>query len=160
MNAEDPDNAEMIGDELAAAIGMGLAPAVLESERHSRLRERILGRLRDAAPAGTSTLRAAGPGWQPLDDRVQIRVLRRDVVAGNQTVLIRMLPGAVIDAHAHAQEEECFVLSGEIEIGAHSLRAGDMHVARPGSEHEPIRSRAGALLLIRSEIPAAPAGVA
>jgi quercetin dioxygenase-like cupin family protein len=160
MNTEMPDIADPIGDELAGALGLGLAPADLGSERRARLRERIVSRVRDAAPAGTFTLRAAEPGWQALDDRVQIRVLRRDEAAGNQTVLIRLLPGGVIAAHAHLQEEECFVLSGEIEIGAHSLRAGDMHVAPPGTEHQRIRSHAGALLLVRSEIPAGRVGVA
>jgi quercetin dioxygenase-like cupin family protein len=71
----------------------------------------------------------------------------------DQTVLIRMQPGAVVVGHPHTQEEECLVLEGEVFIGDYRLGQGDMHVARPGAVHAPIRAPQGALLMIRSEMP-------
>lgn len=85
------------------------------------------------------------------------KVLRLDRAANSQTVLIRMQPGASLHAHAHTQEEECYVVEGEITIGTHHLRAGDMHMAAAASHHDVISTRTGALLMVRSEIP--PAGV-
>jgi quercetin dioxygenase-like cupin family protein len=87
---------------------------------------------------------------------IEVRVVRKDAERNNQTVLIRMLPGAEIVSHAHSQEEECLVMEGAVEIGAHRLYEGDMHVASAGVKHPRIVSPLGALLMIRSEIP--PAG--
>lgn len=55
----------------------------------------------------------------------------------------------------HTQEEERLVLEGEIEIGDHILRKGDLLIARPGARHAPITTRTGALLWVNSEIPPA-----
>ena len=57
-----------------------------------------------------------------------------------------MFPG-----HHHTQTEECLVIEGEIFIGYHCLRAGDMHVASCGSEHAMITSPRGALMLVRGQ---------
>ncbi len=67
--------------------------------------------------------------------------------------MFRLQPGSVVVAHGHTQEEECLVLEGEIEIGGHVLRKGDLHIARPGACHAPITTRTGALLWVTSEIP-------
>jgi quercetin dioxygenase-like cupin family protein len=84
---------------------------------------------------------------------VQVKVLRMNRERQDQTVLIRMQPGAIVVGHRHSQEEECLILEGEVFIGEHRLMQGDMHVARPGAVHSPIRAPGGALLLIRSEMP-------
>lgn len=80
------------------------------------------------------------------------KVLRINRVAGNQTALVRFAPASWLEQHTHTQEEECLVLEGEIKIGSHVLRAGDMHVAQPGTRHAPVHSVRGALLLVRSDI--------
>jgi quercetin dioxygenase-like cupin family protein len=67
------------------------------------------------------------------------------------TTFIRMEPGSEFGAHRHSQREECLVLDGEILIGAHRLRAGDMHVAEAGSEHALVTSPRGALVLVRGQ---------
>jgi quercetin dioxygenase-like cupin family protein len=160
MKPERRDSDDPIGAELAGVIAAGLQPVQMATEQRASLRERILERLRDAAPVGTSTLRAHASEWTPLNELVQIRVLRRDEARNDQTILIRLQPGAVIDAHPHTQEEECYVIEGEIEIGDHCVRQGDMHVARPGATHQRLLSRTGALLLVRMEIPAGGAQLA
>jgi quercetin dioxygenase-like cupin family protein len=154
MKIERSKRLNPIDSELASTLAAGLQPAELGQGQRSALRERILERIRDPAPDGTFTLRATDPGWTAFNDLVQIRVLRRDEARMNQTILIRMQPGSVIDAHPHTQEEECYVIEGEIEIGDHCVRQGDMHVARPGTAHQRLLSRTGALLLVRMEIPA------
>ena len=49
---------------------------------------------------------------------------------------------------AHADDEECLVLEGEVSVGDLRLRAGDFHVAARGSQHPRLESRPGALLLL------------
>ena len=48
------------------------------------------------------------------------------------TFLIRGRPGASFPAHAHEDDEECFVLEGDITFDTLTLRAGDYHLARRG----------------------------
>jgi quercetin dioxygenase-like cupin family protein len=147
---------DALDEALCGAIGQAIKPIELSHEQRLALRERIVTRLVAPAPPGTRTVRARDTGgWVAVDDKVSIKVLRRDEPNNSQTVLIRMLPGGVIVAHRHNDEEECLVIEGEIEIGSHLVLAGDMHIASPGAQHAPITTRTGALLMVRSEIPPA-----
>lgn len=150
----DPDETpEWLDDRLSGALAEGLHPAELSLRERRSLRERILARVREPEPEGTFTSRAEDAEWTRLSELVHIRVLRRDEEHGNQTFLVRMLPGAEIEPHVHTHDEECFVIEGSVEVGSHCLRRGDMHVARTGVAHQRVLSRTGALLLVRGEIP-------
>ena len=140
--------------ELAAAIATGLRPAHLSTGQRQSLRERILRRVRAPAPDGTYTIRADEREWIRVGPLTEIKILRRDWQENNQSLLVRLAPGAVIAAHGHSLEEECLVLEGEAMVGEHVFRAGDMHVALPGATHDGLRTTTGCLLYIRSEIPA------
>jgi quercetin dioxygenase-like cupin family protein len=139
--------ASWIFEHLAEALE-SRTPAVARIER---LRGRMLVRLRELAPGGTQTVRAAMGEWRAFAPGVSIKLLRSNAVADNMTAFIRMLPGATLDAHVHHQTEECLILDGEIFIGAHRLRAGDMHVAATGTVHAAITSPRGALMLVRAQ---------
>jgi quercetin dioxygenase-like cupin family protein len=136
-------------ERLAAAI----APVELAHADREAMHSRILRRTLEDAPPGTFTRRAADMRWVSAGPGVEVKMLRMDRDRNDQTVLLRMQPGAVVVGHRHTQEEECLVLEGEVFIGSHRLGQGDMHVARPGAVHPPIRAPGGALLLIRSEMP-------
>jgi anti-sigma factor ChrR (cupin superfamily) len=139
----------VVVQRMAAAI----APAELAQADRDAMHGRILRRIEEQAPPGTATSRASDMKWVPAGPGVEVKVLRIDRDRNDQTVLIRMQPGATVVGHRHTQEEECLVLEGEIFIGNHRLGEGDMHVARPGAVHAPIRAPRGALLMIRSEMP-------
>jgi quercetin dioxygenase-like cupin family protein len=114
---------------------------------------RIMQSIRDEGPPGTVTIRAADMQWVTAGPGIEVKVLRADHERRDQTVLIRMQPGAVVVGHPHTQDEECWVLEGEVLIGSHRLGQGDMHVARAGAVHAAIHAPGGALLMIRSEMP-------
>jgi quercetin dioxygenase-like cupin family protein len=82
------------------------------------------------------------------------KLLLRDFARNEQTYLVRLSPGAVSAPHSHDVQEIVWVIEGEVRIGDHIIRAGDLHVAAPGSHHEDFRTTTGALVLIRSHIPA------
>ncbi len=147
-------NDPVLDAELAAAIATALRPAHLSTGQRQSLRERILRRVRAPAPDGTYTVRADEREWIRVGPLTEIKILRRDWQENNQSLLVRLAPGAVIAAHGHSLEEECLVLEGEAMVGEHVFRAGDMHVARPGAIHDGLRTTTGCLLYIRSEIPA------
>jgi anti-sigma factor ChrR (cupin superfamily) len=146
----------LLSDELASVIAGAIAsPAGSElgSTEKAALKRRVLARISAPAPEGTYTVRACDTPWLKISELVEIRVVRKDLERNNQTILIRMQPGAEIVSHPHTQEEECLVIAGAVEIGAHRLDEGDMHVAGAGVKHPRIVSPLGALLMIRSEIP-------
>ena len=144
-----PDD-DKLSQQVFKRIASGLAPHAPSAADRRQFRSAVL-EAREAAPAGTRTLRQAGGEWRDLAPGVSVRVLRFDAASHNQTALVRLEPGTAIEGHAHFQEEECFVLEGEILIGSHVVRAGDMHVAQRGSLHATISSPAGALLWVRSQ---------
>ena len=143
----------VLDEDLIGAVSLGLKPVELSTATRDSLRARIMRRIADRPPPLTTTIRASEMTWNRVSDLVEVALLRRDLANNNQTVLIRMQPGAEIVPHRHNHEEECLIVEGEVEIGAHRLYAGDMHIAHPGAAHPAIRSRSGALLMIRSEIP-------
>lgn len=150
-----PPNPPVIPDAWVALLTPAIRPLELSAERRELLRARILRNVGAVAPPGTFTIRAAESQWRRVSELAEIRVVRREAATGRQTVMFRLQPGAVVVAHGHTQEEECLVLEGEIEIGDHILRKGDLHIARPGARHAPITTRAGALLWVTSEVPPA-----
>jgi quercetin dioxygenase-like cupin family protein len=139
-------------DLLAAAV----KPAAIEPARRDALRERLRARIAPP-PEGTTTFRPADAGWFSPATNVEMKMLRLDEAAGTSEMLIRLGPGVQVPAHSHRKEEQMVILEGECHLGEHLLRAGDTHVAPPGSWHPPITVERGVLMLLRSEYPL-PAG--
>lgn len=139
-------------DTILSALAAEIRPAELASAQRDALRRRVLERARGQAPEGTRTLRADDGEWQPLDDKIRIRVLHRDLAANRQTLLMRVAAGGRMPGHRHSQVEEFLVLEGECHIGTHRLCAGDMHVADAGSWHDEITTATGVLVLVHGEI--------
>jgi anti-sigma factor ChrR (cupin superfamily) len=139
-------------DAIFPLLAHAIAPAELAAGTRARMSSRVIERARRVPPAGTWTQRADEGEWQLLAAGVTMKLLRIDRDAGNQTALVQFSPGSSLEQHEHTQEEECLVLEGEIMIGSHTLHAGDVHFARPGTQHAAIRSAVGALLLVRSDI--------
>lgn len=152
MNQQaDPDESEAarwVYERLAGEIDCGPRQIVRDSASRTFLLSRVLAAL---PPPGTRTVRAATTAWNELAPGITIKLLRLDPEANNMTAYIRMAPGAVYPAHRHSQSEECLVIEGEIFIGSHCLRAGDLHVASGGTEHATVTSPRGALMLVRCQ---------
>lgn len=107
-----------------------------------------------SAPALTQTVRGPSVPWETAWECVWVKVLRHDVSLDLQVIVLRMAPGGRVPGHAHIKEEECMVLESEVLIGTQRLRKGDFHLAHAGAHHPDITTPTGALLLVRSEIPA------
>ena len=54
--------------------------------------------------------------------------------------------------HSHNKEEHMVILDGELPLGSHLMRQGEVHIAPPGSWHPAITTERSALLL-RCEYP-------
>lgn len=134
---------------LEAAFVEALPAVALAAARHDVVKERLLARVRSNREAHR-TIRAEAGDWESLDAHTQQRVLEDD--GAMRTFMLRLAPGACRSAHSHAETESSYVLEGTVRYGAIELKAGDYHVARPGSVHEEVTTETGALLLIRSPV--------
>jgi hypothetical protein len=149
------DSAEALDAELRRTLTGALANAVddppLDGALRARIRDRILERIVDREPEGTSTLRADEGAWVDYLPGIRRKVLRVDEALDSVSALYRLAPGARLPRHAHTQVEECLMLEGELRIGDIRVKAGDWHVAEPGSAHPELITDAGALFFLRSE---------
>jgi quercetin dioxygenase-like cupin family protein len=139
-------------ETLIGAIAEGLRPAELSQQQRASMRARILERTHDTQPPDTETVRGESIPWREAWPRVWVKVLKQDAVADMQITLLKFEPGGRIPGHAHRLDEECLVLEGEVRVGDHRVRAGDLHIARAGGQHADLVSERGALIMIRSEL--------
>jgi anti-sigma factor ChrR (cupin superfamily) len=102
------------------------------------------------AARDTLTVRAHEGVWDISSPGVSRKLLHVDADAGWQAFLVRIDPGARVPSHGHAILEECLVLEGEFEVGAETVRKGDLHLTFAGHDHLEIVSPTGALLYIRA----------
>lgn len=151
MPRRRPEDMDVYNEETLSKLAEGLPPAELSAERRSSMRARVMARALDDAPPDTETVRGEDVPWREAWPKVFVKVLKRDAAADLQITLIRFEPGGRIPAHRHRKDEECYVLEGEVALGAHRVRAGDFHVARAGAQHADLVSRSGALVMLRSE---------
>ena len=130
--------------DAAGAAGAELPGTV--TERAEELAGTVTERAEELA--GTVTVRAADGQWERLARGIERKVLHSSP-DGRITCLVRGQPGARLPGHEHSDDEEIFVLEGELTIGTVTLRAGDFHRARRGFPHPTATSATGCLLLVR-----------
>ncbi len=147
MSTTEHDN-DSIDAALTMAIGEAIEPYELSQQQRASMKSRIMRRIQEPAPEGTSTVRYSEGEWFYLTPMIEKKVLYFDQQTRRETSLWRLQPGAEFATHAHSGVEECTVLEGDVTFGSHLLRKGDFHIADSGSEHPPASSRLGALLLI------------
>jgi quercetin dioxygenase-like cupin family protein len=147
-------NNDALTERDVAALVRSMKPARMSAKTLSASRERMMAKIHAAAPQDTVTVRGDDVPWVRESPFRERKLLLRDFERNEQTYLVRLAPGAQSPPHSHDVQEIVWVLEGEVRIGDHIIRAGDLHVAAPGSYHEDFRTTTGALVLIRSHIPA------
>jgi quercetin dioxygenase-like cupin family protein len=98
---------------------------------------------------GTYTSRGEGAQWVEMIPGLKMRLLYRNEAARRQTILVQMQPNATFPEHGHDdQDEEIYILEGDLVIGELTLKAGDFHLARANRIHPQHWSRTGCIALI------------
>jgi hypothetical protein len=101
---------------------------------------------------GTVTVRAGAGEWIEVSPGLKIKIMNRIEAANRQTFMAWLQPGAEYVDHDHDQDEEIYMIEGDLIIGDLVLKAGDFHVARAGRHHPVHRTMAGCLCLISQAI--------
>ena len=132
---------------LEQIMAESLSPIPLASDRHAKLRERIVARAKASKAADRAGIRVpmSEAQWQRLVPGVRVRHLSGD----RRAVMLELAPGASLPMHRHHEDEECVVLRGEAQLGDITVRQGDYHVAYAQSRHGRVSSRSGALIYLR-----------
>jgi anti-sigma factor ChrR (cupin superfamily) len=132
---------------VAAALALAPSPISPGPQARSRLLEEARAG-RAARPAGFHFMRAQEGAWVELAPGILRKQLAGRPGEPPATYLVRLAPGAIVDAHTHGGVEHCYVLSGDLLVAGEHLVAGDYHEAPAASVHRNLRSEAGCLLLI------------
>ena len=135
------------------AMFESLGAAALTAQRSEAIRSRLMQRVRDATTPRLTTIQAEDGEWRPFLPKVRIKTLQQS--GQSMSYLLRLEPGAILVPHEHPQDEECFVLEGEVRFGDTVARVGAYHLAPKGQAHDAIVSDTGALLYLHGAIPAA-----
>jgi quercetin dioxygenase-like cupin family protein len=101
---------------------------------------------------GTVTRRAGSGDWIAMAPGLRIKVLNVIAALNRQTILVELAPGGEYRSHEHSQDEEIYMISGDLEIGGLELGPGDFHIARAGRTHPVHRTRAGCICIISQAI--------
>lgn len=106
-----------------------------------RIEERIDARRR--LDQVIRTLRCEDGDWIDVGPGIRMKILHQNRELRRHTVLFEAEPGAVYPAHDHPQDEECYVLSGDLVVGEEVLTAGDFQLAPAGTRHPDLTTRGG-----------------
>jgi hypothetical protein len=133
-------------EDLLAPLGL-YAPPQLPPED---LLAKIEARLDEGGKfeALSRTLNEGQREWITVSPGMRVKLLHRMLEIGRQTVLLDIDRGAAYPGHAHEQDEEIFVISGDLVIGTEVLGPGDYQVSPKGSRHPPATSRGGCRCLV------------
>ena len=151
--AEESRAADPAFDALVESWDARLSPLALVAEEPmpAGLYDRIAARLDGAGQElpGTFTSRAASAAWEQKLPGLEMRLLHRDKAKRRQTLLVRMAAGATYPQHGHdGQDEEIYIIDGDLTIGELTLTAGDFHLARASRVHPMHLSRTGCTAII------------
>jgi putative transcriptional regulator len=147
IGALDPDERRDLEARLAALpphvraevaalydASVEIAASVSDETPSPHVREALLARI--AAPANHTVIAADGD-WVDTPVRgVRMKILAIDRTRDRVTILLKGEPGARYPAHRHSGPEECYVISGSLNVEGRVLRAGDFHHAEGDSDHD------------------------
>lgn len=125
--------------DVAAAIGFAETPV----EPPAEIRNRVL----EATAAEEFNLISSSEGWKEHAlEGVRYKTLHRG--EARVSLLVEMAPGAEFPHHEHADNEECYVISGFLQEGEQLLETGDFLFASAGTDHGPLKSPQGCTVLL------------
>jgi hypothetical protein len=101
----------------------------------------------EPSPAGTSRERLAQ--WEPFAPGIRRRLLWQ---AGNASAyLARTQLGAAVPAHGHRNDEECFMIEGELFTGDILIREHEFQLAPAGLKHGLVQAATDCLVYVRGD---------
>jgi quercetin dioxygenase-like cupin family protein len=126
--------------------GVEIASGVIGETPSPAVREALLTRI--AAPSNHTITVDDGTWVDTPIPGLRMKILAIDRVRDRVTMLLRGEPGARYPAHRHSAPEECYVISGSLNVEGRVLRAGDFHHAEGDSDHGELWTDEGVEVLL------------
>ena len=137
--ATDETKAELASfNNVAGLLAASTRPLPVRPEIKSRIMAAVeKKKLEKSRNSGFKMVPACDEiGWQKLlIPGASIKLLSIDEARGHAVVLGKLEPGAKYPAHTHSGPEEVYLLSGDLHLGEHTLKAGDFHHSDSGTSH-------------------------
>jgi anti-sigma factor ChrR (cupin superfamily) len=97
---------------------------------------------------GTITRRHGSGEWIDMSPGLKIKVMHEIPRLKRFTFMAWLQPNAEYADHDHEQDEEIYMIEGELIIGDIILKPGDFHIAKAGKHHPVHRTMTGCICLI------------
>lgn len=131
--------------DISSAIASKILSTLPAPEVSKRIKERLLNRIH----SNDHFFQFATDGqWNRISDGIQIRLLHTTDDA--KSFLIKMEANSSLEEHEHSQNEESYVIDGEVWLEGILCQSGDYHYAKAGSRHAKIYTTKGCTLLVKS----------
>lgn len=79
---------------------------------------------------------------------IAVKPLATDSERGYATFLMKLDAGTIFPTHSHSGAEQCYVVSGAVEVRGENLPAGSFFSTQTHGDHGEIRSETGATVLL------------
>ena len=136
----------ILDDDINASIASQLLPTSPAPEVASRIKLKLMGRIQ--AGAGHHQFIFANQGeWKTIANGVEVKLLHKN--ESGKSLLIKMAANSTLPYHEHAQDEESFVVEGEVWLDGILCYPGDYHHASAGGYHRDTHTATGCMLLVR-----------
>jgi anti-sigma factor ChrR (cupin superfamily) len=149
--AAELESLEQVAGQMSSVVAVEPPPQVKE-RLMAKINASVAANRNDRAPIqeGVLAIVRAGDGqWiQTPFAGITMKPLFYDPASGNQSVLVRMAPGAVYPCHHHKGLEHSLVLEGDAIFSDHTLHAGDYEVGASDHDHSSITTQSGCLVFI------------
>lgn len=147
MNRSNQELSGILGDEVNAAISSSLLPTEPAPEVASRIKQKLMSRIQ--VGSGHHEFIFANQGeWKTVASGVEVKLLHKSETG--KSFLIKLAANSSIPYHDHEQDEESFVVEGEVWLDGVLCYPGDYHYATAGGYHNDIHTAAkGCVLLVR-----------
>lgn len=146
-HSSKPTEASVIDSDILEEIALSLVAQPPSVETLSRIKKNLMDRVRDGKGKQHFVFSEQGQ-WKTIAQGVEIKILQRNTAA--KTFLLRLSENAVIPYHTHEQNEESYVVEGNVWLDGVLCHAGDYHFAAAGTCHHDIHTVKGCTLLVRT----------
>ena len=123
-----------------------IAASAISEQPSPCVRDALLARI--AAPANHTIASTEGEWVETPVPGVRVKILAIDRARDRVTMLLKAAPGARYPAHRHSGPEECYVISGSLNVEGRVLRAGDFHHAESDTDHDELWTDEGVEVLL------------